>query len=351
TPLAVAGLYAKGLGVIYTPQWNFALIENAVQNGVQLHLQTEAVDIGKTKDGTYGLTTSQGTLTSRYVINAAGLFADEIAKMAGDGHIKLSLRKGTMLIFDKSVSHLARHMVFGAFSESYSQDIAPTAHGNLILGVHYVPTNNKTDTSVSREGIQQTLELGRQLVPALSPKDIITSFAGILAQPNMTRDGDFYIAASEHAPGVIHVMVGAPGMSAAPAIAEYVVELLGDAGWRTAEKADFNPRRRGWPRFETAPMAKKQQMIDTDPKYGHVLCRCEQVTEAEILQSIRHGAHTLDAVKHLTRAGMGRCQGGFCTPFVLKQLANELGMPLTRVTKNGPGSHQILKMTKALADN
>jgi glycerol-3-phosphate dehydrogenase len=140
-------------------------------------------------------------------------------------------------------------------------------------------------------------------------------------------------------------------MSAAPAIAEYVVDLLGDAGWRTAEKADFNPRRRGWPRFETAPMAKKQQMIDTDPKYGHVLCRCEQVTEAEILQSIRHGAHTLDAVKHLTRAGMGRCQGGFCTPFVLKQLANELDIPPTRVTKNGPGSHQILKMTKALTDN
>ena len=351
TPEAVAGLYARGLGVIYTPQWNFALIENAVQNGVQLHLQTEVVDIGKTKDGTYRLTTNQGTLTASYVINAAGLYADEIAKMAGDGHIKLSLRKGTMLIFDKSVSHLLRHMVFGAFSESYSQDIAPTAHGNLILGVHYVPTNNKTDTSVSREGIQQTLKLGRQLVPALSPKDIITSFAGILAQPNMTPDGDFYIAASQHAPGVIHVMVGAPGMSAAPAIAEYVVQLLGDAGWRTAEKADFNPRRRGWPRFETAPMAKKQQMIDTDPKYGHVLCRCEQVTEAEILQSIRRGAHTLDAVKHLTRAGMGRCQGGFCTPFVLKQLANELGIPPNRVTKNGPGSHQVLKMTKAVAEN
>jgi glycerol-3-phosphate dehydrogenase len=351
TPRAVAGLYARGVGVIYTPGWNFALIENAVQNGVQLHLHTEVNAIGKTQAGKYRITTNQGVLTSTYVINAAGLYADEIAWMVGDRHIHLSLRKGTMLIFDKSVSHLVRHMIFGTFSESHSQDIAPTAHGNLILGVHYVPASKKTDTGVSREGIEQTLKLGRQLVPALSPKDIITSFAGILAQPNMTPDGDFYIAASEHAPGVIHVMVGAPGMSAAPAIAEYVVDLLGDAGWRTAEKADFNPRRRGWPRFETAPLAKKQQMIDTDPKYGHVLCRCEQVTEAEILQSIRHGAHTLDAVKHLTRAGMGRCQGGFCTPFVLKQLANELDIPPTRVTKNGPGSHQILKMTKALTDN
>ena len=351
TTKAVAGLYARGLGIIYTPEWNFALIENAVQNGVELHLQTEVVDIGKTKEGTYRLTTHQGTLTARYVINAAGLYADEIARMIGDGHIHLHLRKGTMLIFDKSVSRLAQHMIFGSFSESHSQDIAPTAHGNLILGVHYVKTDKKSDTQVSREAIQETLKLGRQLIPALSEKDVITSFAGILANSNMSRDGDFFIAPSEHAPGVIHVMVGAPGLSAAPAIADYVVQLLGDAGWQIMEKTDFNPQRRGWPRFETASMAERQQMIDTDPKYGHVLCRCERVTEAEILQSIRRGARTMDAVKHLTRAGMGRCQGGFCTPFVLKQLATELGIPPTRVTKNGPGSHQIIKMTKTAADN
>ena len=350
TPEAVAGLYARGLGVIYTPEWNFALIENAVQNGVQLYLQAEVIDIAKTREGIYRLTTRQGTLSSRYVINAAGLYADEIARMAGDGHIHLSLRKGTMLIFDKSASHLVQNMIFGSFSESHSQDIAPTAHGNLILGVHYVKTDKKSDTQVSREGIQETLKLGRQLIPALSEKDVITSFAGILANSNMTRDGDFFIAPSEHAPGVIHVMVGAPGLSAAPAIAEYVVDLLGDAGWRTLEKASFNPRRRGWPRFATAPPEKKQQMIDTDPKYGHVVCRCEQVTEAEILGSIRRGARTMDAVKHLTRAGMGRCQGGFCAPFVLKHLADELKISPTRVTKNGPGSHQIVKMTKAEAD-
>jgi len=309
------------------------------------------VDIAKTKDRTYCLTTNQGTLTATYVINAAGLYADDITRMVGDRHIHLSLRKGTMLIFDKSVSHLARHMIFGSFSETHSQDIAPTAHGNLILGVHYVKTDKKTDTTVSRDGIQQTLGLGRQLIPALSEKDVITCFTGILANSNMTRNGDFFIAPSEHSPGVMHVIVGAPGLSAAPAIAEYVVQLLGDAGWRAEEKAEFNPRRRGWPRFETASMVKKRQMINTDPKYGHVLCRCEQVTEAEILQSIHRGARTMDAVKHLTRAGMGRCQGGFCAPFVLKQLADKLGIAPTRVTKNGPGSHQIVKMTKAAMNN
>jgi glycerol-3-phosphate dehydrogenase len=216
TPEAIAGLYARGLGVIYTPEWNFALIENAVQNGVQLHLQTEVVDIGKTIDGAYRLSTYQGTLTARYVINAAGLFVDEIARMVGDGHIHLSLRKGTMLIFDKSVSHLVRNMIFGSFSESHSQDIAPTAHGNLILGVHYVETDKKSDTQVSREGVQETFKLGRQLIPALSEKDVITSFAGILVNSNMSRDGDFFIAPSEHAPGVIHVMVGAPGRRQLP---------------------------------------------------------------------------------------------------------------------------------------
>jgi glycerol-3-phosphate dehydrogenase len=346
TPKAVAGLYARGLGVIYTPQWNFALIENAVQNGVQLHLHTEVVDIGRTRNGIYRLTTNQGTLTASYVINAAGLYTDEIAGMAGDDHIHLSLRKGTMLIFDKAVSHLVRHMIFGTFGESHSQDIAPTAHGNLILGVHYVPTNNKTDTGVSREAIQETFELGRQLVPALSPKDIITSFAGILAKPDMTRDGDFYIAASQHCPRVIHVVVGAPGLSAAPAIAEYVIELLTDAGMPAEEKTGFNPKRGGWPAFENASNPKKQQMIEANSKYGHIIFRCEHVIEAETVASIRRGAHTMDAVKHLTRAGMGRCQGGFCGPFVLKCLADELGIAPTQVTKSGPGSRQVLKMTK-----
>ena len=351
TPRAVAGLYARGLGVIYPPEWCFALIENAVENGLQLHLQTEVIDIAKTKDGALCLTTTQGMMKASYVVNAAGLYADEIAQMAGDGPIQLSMRKGTMLIFDKSVSYPVRHMIFGSFSESHSQDIAPTAHGNLILGVHYVKTDNKRDSRVGRDAIQLTLKLGRELVPALSEKDMITSFSGILAQPTMSRDGDFYIAPSENAPGMIHVMVGAPGLSAAPAVAEYVVQLLGDAGWQPEEKNDFNPRRRGWPRFETAAAAKKEQMIAADSKYGHVLCRCEQVTEAEILQSIRRGARTMDGVKHLTRAGMGRCQGGFCSPFILKHLADALGIPPARVTKNGPGSHQIVKMTKAVTDN
>ena len=343
TPNAVAGLHAKGLGVVHPPQWGCALVAHAVQNGVQLYLQTAVRNITKKDDGSFWIATSGGSLSAKYVINAAGLYADEIAQMIGDRDIRLTLRKGTMLILDKSVSHLVRHMIFGTSGGPHSQDIAPTVHGNLIVGVHYAEAEHKTDTGVSREGIRETLKLGQQLVPALSEADIITSFAGILANNSMAPDGDFYISPSEKEPHVIHIVIGAPGLSAAPGIADYVIKLLDDAGFKAEEKKTTRLQRRRWPRFESASVEQRQQMIAENPKHGHILCRCEQVTEAEIREAIGKGASTMDAVKHLTRAGMGRCQGGFCATFVLEQLAKELGVAPTQVTKYGPGSQQILK--------
>jgi glycerol-3-phosphate dehydrogenase len=348
TKEAVAGLYARGLGLIYTPEWTFALVENAAQNGVHIHLGTAVTDIVRKRDTSFLVSTTRGTLSTRYVINAAGLYADEIAWMVGDHHVRLALRKGTMLIFDKSVSHLVRHMIFGTFSQSHSQNIAPTAHGNLILGIHYVEPDQKGDTKVSREGILETMKLGKQLVPALSEKDIITSFSGILASNNMASTGDFYIAPSEHAPGVIHVIVGAPGLTAAPGIAEMVVKLLFDAGIETDEKRVFQKKRTGWRRFESASFTEKLEMIASNSKYGHVLCRCELVPEAEILEAMGRGAATLDAIKHLTRAGMGRCQGGFCGISILKLLAQHLRIPLTEVNKNREGSQPLTGPTRAV---
>jgi glycerol-3-phosphate dehydrogenase len=331
---AVAGLYCKGVGVIHPPEWVFALVENAIQNGVRFYPETAVVDITKRADGTCRILTSRGTYHAKYVINAAGLYADNIASMTGDGHIRLHLRRGTMLVFDKSASHLVRHMIFGTFGPDHSQDISPTVHGNLILGIRYVETNDKSDTSVSREDIRQTLALGQQLVPALSGKDIITEFSGIMADTNMTPNNDFYIASSENSHGVIHVMAGAPGLTAAPGIAAYVIDLLADAGMRQEPKKTFQAARAGWPRFATASPGEKTRLIAGNPKYGHILCRCEQVSEAEIQTAIRRGANTMDAVKHLTRAGMGRCQGGFCGIPVLNQLAGERGVSPAEITKS-----------------
>ena len=346
TPKAVAALYAPGVGVVYVPEWGFALVENAVQNGVHVYLDTEVQGLVRDECGTHRVSTSKGLFEAKYVINAAGLHADDIAEMAGDSDVRLDLRKGTMVIFDKSVSHLARNMIYGTFSESHSQDIAPTAHGNLILGVPYVKPKHKQDTEVSRENIRETVRLGQELIPALSEKDVITAFSGILQTNSRAAGGDFFVGPSSRAPGVIHVLVGAPGLTAAPGIADLVVRMLLEQGLPAEEKKNFQKKRMGWLRFGSASLDEKQRMVSSDSRYGNVVCRCEQVTEAEILEATRRGAHTMDGVKHLTRAGMGRCQGGFCGIRVLNHLAGHLGISPTQVTKKGEGSHQIVGFTK-----
>jgi glycerol-3-phosphate dehydrogenase len=348
TKKAVAALYGRGVGVIYTPEWGFALVENAIQNGMQVHLETAVSGITKKDDDSYLISTTKGEFKTRYVVNAAGLYADKIAEMVGDRGFHLTLRKGTMVIFDKSVSNLVRHMIFGTFSESHSQDIAPTAHGNMILGIHYEKPVHKGDTKISPEGIRRVMALGRELVPVLSEKDVITGFSGILADNTMMKDGDFFIASSERSPGVIHVMVGAPGLTASPAIAELVTTLLSDSGMDVEEKRGFQKERLGWPRFQTASFAERNEMIAANSKYGHIVCRCEQVSEAEILEALLRGANTTDAVKHLTRAGMGRCQGGFCGIPILNLLSQHLGISPAQVTKKGEGSHHVTGLSRSV---
>jgi glycerol-3-phosphate dehydrogenase len=340
---AIGALYGKGVsGGIYATEWTFALTENAVQNGLDLYLNSAVTDIKRKKDFNYEVRTPTGQFKTRYIINAAGLFVDGIAKVVGDTDIQLILTKGTMVILDKSASNLLHNMIYGTFDRDHSELITPTSHGNLLIGLGYfVPPGHKNDTTVSREKLTEVFNMGKKLVPAISEKDIITAFAGIRSENNLSAGGDFYIDHSRHAPGVIHAAIGSPGLTAAPAIAEYIITLLADAGLTLAQNKKFKPSRIGWRRFETASVSEKAELIATNPKYGHLVCRCEQVTEAEVLESINRGADTMDAVKHTTRAGMGRCQGGFCGISVLNYLAGTLGVMPTLVTKKGLGSHQI----------
>jgi len=182
-----------------------------------------------------------------------------------------------------------------------------------------------------------------------SERDVITGFSGILQNNSRAAGGDFFVGPSAQAPGVIHVLVGAPGLTAAPGIADLVIKMLTDLGMQAEEKKDFQKKRMGWPRFEPASLEEKQDMVSSDSKYGNIVCRCEHVTEAEIVEAIRRGADTMDGVKHLTRAGMGRCQGGFCGIRVLNQLAGQLGISATQVTKKGEGSHHVVGFTKQRA--
>jgi glycerol-3-phosphate dehydrogenase len=238
-------------------------------------------------------------------------------------------------------------MIYGTYGKDHSELVTPTAHGNLLIGLGYFTTPaHKADTAVSRDKLLEVLRMGKKLVPAISEKDVITAFAGIRSENNMAAGGDFYIDHSKTAAGVIHAAIGSPGLTAAPAIAEYLITLLAAAGLRLEKKKSFNPNRIGWRRFETAAANEKQKLIDSDSKYGHIVCRCEQVSEAEVLEAIRRGADTVDAVKHITRAGMGRCQGGFCGIPVINYLSRSQGLDPAQVTKKGGGSHQVIESAK-----
>ena len=347
TEKAIGALYGRGVGGIYAPEWTFALTENAVQNGFHLHLNTPVVDIKIREDFDYTVCTPKGHFRTRYIVNAAGLYADEIGRMVGDSDIHLTLTKGTMAILDKSCTHLVRNMVYGTYGRDHSQLITPTAHGNLLIGLGYFTRpEHKGDTKVSPEKLREVVALGKELVPALSEKEVITSFAGIRSENSKAPQGDFYIAQSEQVPGVIHAIIGSPGLTAAPAIAGLMMNLLSDAGMIMEEKKGFRRERIGWPRFESSSPSERQKMIALNPQYGHIVCRCEQVTEAEILEAISRGANTMDAVKHLTSAGMGRCQGGFCGITVLNYLAKQLNIDPSQVTKKGRGSHQVTGICK-----
>ncbi len=336
TRKAVAALYVRGLGVLYPPEWSFALTENAVSNGVKLFMETQVTGLaGNDRDG-FTVATSRGDLRARSVVNAAGLYAENIAAMVGDTHIKLILTKGVMAIFDKSVSHLTRHMVYGTFSGAHSQVIAPTAHGNLILGLGtFTEATDKLDTSVPPGKLREVMDMGRELIPELSERDIITSFAGLRSENTAAPKGDFYIDHSSARPGVIHAVVGSPGLTAAPAITDMIVSMIADLGLRMEENKQFSPSRPCWSRFASADEEQRERLVEENGEFGRIVCRCETISEAEIKAAIERGAVTMDSVKHLTRAGMGRCQGGFCGSTVLNLLARQTSKPVTDITKKG----------------
>jgi glycerol-3-phosphate dehydrogenase len=224
--------------------------------------------------------------------------------------------------------------------------ITRTVYGNLLIGLGRFPKpDHKQDTTVTREKLREVIGMAKELVPGLPEREIITTFAGIRSENNKAAKGDFYIAHSPSAPGVIHSLIGSPGLTAAPAIAERVVKILEEAGFPLIEKCSFQKERREGPRLPDLSHETLTGAIASDPGYSHMVCRCEQITEGEILAAVRRGADTLDGIKHLTRAGMGRCQGGYCSLPVLSLLAKQLGVGPGEITKKGGMSYPILSQS------
>jgi glycerol-3-phosphate dehydrogenase len=314
----------------------YALAENAIANGVKILCEEEVVRIAKEKNA-WKVTTSRNSYEAQYVINAAGLYSDRVARMAGMAVPEILPRKGEEYLLDKHAKRLTRRVIFPLPTKTTKGVlIIPTADGNTMIGPTAEEIHDRRDVSTSTSGKQAIIASARRLVPSIREDLVIASFAGL--RPT-TREGDFHIR--EDMEGFVNLVgIQSPGLTAAPAIAEHVVKMFSE---RIAfePKRDHIPKRRAIPRLRALGHAERNKLIKEDSQYGEVVCRCELVSRKEIREAIRRGARTLDGVKFRTRSQMGRCHGSFCTMRIMKILSEELQIPYEAVTKRGKGSEVI----------
>ncbi|MDI9388716.1 MAG: NAD(P)/FAD-dependent oxidoreductase [Synergistota bacterium] len=327
-----------------------AFMDNAQQNGAELFLETELKGLALSEDGgeVAGAITSRGLFRTRCVVNAAGVDSDLVARMAGDESFSISPTRGEYYIFDKNYGRLVHSFFFPCPTEKGKGiTVAPTAENNLLVGPTSEVQESRTDTSTTRRGLDDVAEGARSLVPSITPAMAITTFSGLRASADT---GDFVIGPLDSPRGFVNVAgIKSPGFTSAPSIARRVVEMMKDAlsdRLTFAPNVSFVPERRHIPRFESLPAEEKARLAAEDPRYAQIVCRCETVTEAQIVEAIRRGARTVAAVKIWTRAGAGRCQGGFCGPRVVAILARELGIPPEEVTRHGGHSRLLVGRTK-----
>ncbi len=282
------------------------------------------------------MATGSGAFTARIVVNAAGLFADEIAALAGVGSFTIHPRKGEEYLLDKRLCGLVKRVIFPCPTLiSKGILVIPTYDGTIMIGPTAEDTDDREDLATTANGVEMVLNSVKRLVPGINVKDIIAQFAGLRA----SADGEDFIIGPTGRRGFINVAgIQSPGLTAAPAIAVLVVEILRDEGLDLVEREDFDPHLPTAVHFSALSTMEQMAWARRDPRYRRIACRCEFVTEGEILDAIARGARTLDGIKFRTRAGMGRCQGGFCTTRCMTLLSESLGLPLTAVEKNEPGS-------------
>ncbi|ABW18683.1 NAD(P)/FAD-dependent oxidoreductase [Alkaliphilus oremlandii] len=342
----VGALYAKTAGIVGPWELAIALAENALENGVEMLLNSPVTDINKNSDG-YSITAGDRIIQSKIIINCAGLYSDEINNMVNTPSFEILANRGEYNLFDKSVGNLVNTVVFRCPSEAGKGAVVlPTVHGNLLLGPTAESVDSKSNLSTTFEGLTSLNDHAQYTLKEVSFKNVITSFTGLRAK---TKNQDFIIEESKESLGFFNVAgIDSPGLTAAPAIAEYVIELVKDRIEVLEKNQSFNPKRRPSIHFIELSHDEKAKLIEKDPRFGRIICRCENITEGEIVDIIKRkaGATTLDGVKRRARPGSGRCQGGFCAPKVMEILAREQGIDITEVVKDGLDSHILIGETK-----
>lgn len=341
--LAMGALYAPTAGVISPYRWVYDFAENASRNGVDIRLETEVKDI-LYKNPSFEITSSRDTFHTRYIVNAAGLYADRISSIVGVNDFKITPRKGEEFILDKKRENLTKHLLFPLPSKtSKGILVTRTSDGNPMIGPTAEDITDKEDLATSDAGLKKVLEGAQKLVSAINENDIIAYFAGL----RPVAGDDFIIRHEDKVPGFINVAgIQSPGLTAAPAIALMVAGILKDHGLEMKKKLVFHKHRKKEFHLFAMPLAKAKGLIKKDPAYGDIVCRCEMVSAKEVREAITRGARTMDGIKFRTRAQAGRCHGGFCTTRIMKILSEETKVPITGVTKRGRGS-EIVKGDRA----
>ncbi len=342
---AVAALYAPTGGIVCPFGMNIAFAENAATNGVEFKFDTEVTGLEK-KDGSWVIKTSQGDIETKYVVNAAGVYADKFHNMVSGKKLHITPRRGDYCLLDRSTEGFVTHTIFQLPSKfGKGVLVTPTVHGNTLIGPTAIDIENKEGTNTTQEGIDELINKAGTTVKGLPIRQVITSFAGLRAH----EDGhEFYIGELEDAKGFIDCAgIESPGLSSAPAIGKMVAEIVKDLT-NAEENPNFVGTRKGILDPKTLSNEERAELIKKDPAYGNIICRCEMITEGEIIDAIKRplGAKSLDGVKRRTRAGMGRCQSGFCSPRTIEILARERGVDPAEITKAGGDSKIIVGINK-----
>lgn len=340
-----SAIYAPSGGIVCPFGLTIALAENAYENGVEFRLLTEVERIEKMESGGYRLTISheetQETITAHYVVNAAGVYADTFHNMVSSRPIHITPRKGDYCLLDKEAGGHVTSTIFqlpGIYGKGVL--VTPTVHGNLLIGPTATDIEDRENVATTAEGLAEVISKSAWSVKNIPYRQVITSFAGLRAH----EDGDdFVIGEAEGAEGFYDAAgIESPGLSCAPAIGVYLAELIADAV-DAGKKEQFIAYRKGIPHLDSMEKEERARLIKERPDYGTIICRCENVSEGEIIDAIRRplGATSLDGIKRRVRQGMGRCQAGFCTPRTMEILARELHISMEDICKNAPGSQML----------
>jgi glycerol-3-phosphate dehydrogenase len=356
-PEAVCAMWAPSGGSCDPFGANIAACENAIQNGVQVLLETEFLDFIMEGSWITGIRTNRGEYHCRWVVNAAGLYADDVMHKAGiRPEFKIQPRRGEYYVLDEAEISLKPCFFPTPSAAGKGILVAGTVHGNVIIGPNAEVIADKEDRAVTSAGLQEVICGSKKIIPSLTLRPVTSLFAGLRAYgnapcetPGVDYAHDFIIEIPKSVQGLVNLGgIESPGLTAAPAIALRVIEMLKDAGEKLEEKKDWNPIRVRRPRFRHLSMEERADLIRKDERYGRVVCRCETVTEGEIVAEIHAPlpARTYDAIKRRTWLGTGRCLGGFDLPRVVDILSRELEVSPLEVSKKGPGSEFLTGTTK-----